>query len=230
MNETRIAGDEEWLGWIPSGGDGSDDSGNDDGDSVDDDSTGDDSTDDDVPDEDEDEPQDTKAALKKLQQDYARLKGHLQNADRNKSKAQKELDELKRKERTDLENAQADLAKEVEARTQWETRFRGLAVTNAFLTESQRAGVVWHDPEVAQSAAALKDLEIDEDGVVAGMADAVKKLAKEKPFLVNGGDQEEKERKPKTGSPVGSGGSKGKPANGKLTKEELMAKFPALRR
>lgn len=217
--------------WIPQGGDGADDTGSDDT------GTDDDSTDDgDEGEEEEGDEGYSKEAFAKLKEDFDKVKKHLSNADRRKSAAEKALDEAKRKERTDLENAQADAKRLTEETAAWQTRFTGMALTNAFLIESSRAKIQWHDPEVAQAAAKLGDMEVGDDGEVEGMAEAVKALAKSKPFLVNaaGGDEEgengkTKEEKPVSGSKLGTG-TKVKGKNAQLTQEELMRRFPALGR
>lgn len=220
--------------WIPQGGDGADDdSGNNTGEDDADKDTG------DAGDEDEDEDGDegySKEAFAKLRADFNRVKKHLSNADRRKSAAEKALEEAQRKERSDLENAQADAKRLTDETTAWQARFTGMALTNSFLIESSRAKIQWHDPEVAQAAAKLTDMEVGDDGDVEGMAEAVKALAKNKPFLVNaaGGSAGEENGKTKddkvvSGSKLGTGTkAKGKPSQ--LSEEELFARFPALRR
>lgn len=216
--------------WIPQGGDGADDTDPEDTGGQDDTGDGDEGGE-----EDGDEDF-SKEAFAKLKADFDKVKKHLSNADRRKSAAEKALDDAKRKERTDLENAQADTKRLTAETAAWQDRFTGMARTNAFLIESSRANIQWHDPEVAQAAAKLGDMEVSDDGEVEGMAEAVKALAKSKPFLVNaaGGSEEgengkDKEEKPVSGSKLGTG-TKGKGKTTQLSEEQLMARFPALRR
>lgn len=180
-------------------------------------------------------------------EDYDRVKNHLSKADRKKSELERENAELKkfkedreREGNTELQNLQKDLRTVTEERDSLNERFTTLARTNAFLTASAQAKIVWHDPEDAQAAAgrSLRELEIDEDGNVEGILDLVKDLAKRKKYLVNNGtddDDDEGERKSTrrgaSGSGVGSQRTtkKGKP-NGQLTDEELRRRFPALNR
>lgn len=189
-----------------------------------------------------DQKKDTRTAREiELETELAKVKTHRSAADKSKAALQKELDDIKAKDLTELQKAQADAKKFEEESKKTSDRFRGLALTNAFLTESQKQKIQWHDPEVAQAAIAkaIKDLEVDEDSSVAGMDAVVKKLAKDRPFLVNSAKDTDKEEEDTSkgkhgasGSGVGSGsnGGKGKKEDGKLSAEELRAKFPALRR
>lgn len=231
QKSTLVSPELPWQ-WLPAGSDGDGGDGDADaGDTQDDQDGRDDSEDGDGSGDDE---QFTREQYQALQRKYEAQRTQLQAADRNKSAAQKELDELKRKERTDLENAQADAKKAIEAEGLWKTKYENLARTNAFLIESARAKVQWHDPAVAMAAAKLTDLTIGEDGEVEGMDVLIKKLAKEKAFLVSDGatetDGDSGDGRRVTGSKVG--GKRGTTNGGKpgqLSEEELKRRFPALR-
>jgi hypothetical protein len=168
-------------------------------------------------------------------EEFERLKARMKAADKSKSKAEQERDELKRKDQTDLENAKADLDKATKERDKLQGSFTKLARTNAFLIASQQASIAWHNPKVALKAADLDDLEIDEDGNVDGIDAVVKKLAKDQPYLVNKGkdadDEEDADGKPParrgtSGSGVGSTKTpKGKKNNGVLSDDELRKRF-----
>jgi hypothetical protein len=174
-------------------------------------------------------------------EEYERLLTRMKAADRNRAEAQRKAEEYERKDKTELENAQADLKKAVEQHEKLQGNFKTLALTNAFLIASQRADIVWHNVKVAQKAAELGELEVDPDtGEVDGIDKAIKALAKEQPYLVKGkenaeDEEDDGEKKPKprgtSGSGVGSTKTpKGKPNNGKLTEDELRRRFPALRK
>lgn len=219
--------------WIPQGGDGTDDPGTGEETGAEDGDGGEGGEEE----GDEDDESFTKESFKKLKADFDKMRGHLSNADRKKNAAEKELENVKRKERTDLENAQADVKKLTEETTTWQTRFNRLAMTNAFLIGSTQLDVHWHDPEVAQAAAKLAELEVGEDGTVEGMDQIIKDLAKKKPFLVKKAaegepSEEDKSKNGKvlSGSKVGTG-SKGKSGSStQLSQEELLRRFPALGR
>lgn len=170
--------------------------------------------------------------------DFDRLKKHLSESDRKKAELQKFKDEAERKGNTELQNLQKDHTKLTEDHTKLQGRFNKLALVNAFLTASAQEKITWHDPKVAQKAAELDDLEIDEDGNVEGIREAVKNLAKKSKYLVNSGsekDEDEGEEKPaRKRGPSGSGvgsvkTSKGK-KDGQMSDDALRARFPALRR
>lgn len=213
--------------WTPHGADGTDDTvGATDGDDV---------QVDDIEDTDGDTDDTagtpiTQAQYDELQRKFTQIKTQLSANDKSKAALQKQLDDAARKEKTDLENAKADVAKLTEEGEAWKDRYERLALTNAFLIESSRAKVQWHDPEVAQAAAGLSALSVGDDGAVDGMAEAIKKLAKEKAFLVTTSGEETgtSGTTGKTGTKVGTGkGSTGKP--GQLSEQELVKRFPALR-
>lgn len=217
----------------------------------DDDADDDGSDDDDDSEDDADESGESKGKSKKskksetvsreefeaLQEKYNRRAKHLSESDKKKSAAETRLAELERKDKSDLENAKTDLAKATKELDQYKGSFVKLARTNAFLTASAQEKINWHDPKVAQRAADLDDLEVDENGNVEGIREAVKALAKSHKFLVNSGDQDDddddgqqQKKRGSTGSGVGSTKTgKGKKTDGKLTPEELRARFPALR-
>jgi hypothetical protein len=231
--------------WPILGADGEDDAGGeDDGDSDADDA-------DDADDDDADEGGDDKKKSKskkvysaeeyeELQRKYEARTKHLAASDKNKSAAEKELAALKRKDQSELEKVTGDLKTVTEERDSYQSKFTTLARTNAFLIASAQEKITWHDPSDAQAVGAsrFKDLEIDEDGNIDGIRDVVKKLAKDKPHLVNKstdeGDEDNKKNGSKrgaSGSGVGSkGNNNGKGNKGTPSKEELVSRFPGLRR
>lgn len=214
--------------WTPHGADGTDDDDTGDGGQQDDGGTQDDAGDDD---DGAGTQTVTQAQYDELQRKFDQMKSQLSANDKSKAALQKQIDDAKRKEQTDLKNAQDDVARLTQEGVTWKDRYERLALTNAFLIESARAQITWHDPVVAQAAAALAELEVGDDGTVSGMADAVKKLAKDKAFLVNatpGSAGTAATNGSKTGTKVGAGKT-GKGQSGQLTDEELKIRFPALR-
>lgn len=236
--------------WPLFGGDGEDDGAYDEGDGEDD---GD--ADEDAEDTDDDEGDDAgkkngkrKKSGPVSREDFDRIQRQLSNADRRRSEAetkaaalQKEKDDRERKDKPELENLRRDVDTLTKERDSLQGKFKNLALVNAFLTASAQEKIAWHNPKVAQRAAAddLKDLEIDEEGNVEGIRDVVKALAKANKYLVNTGntDDDDDEEKPParrgaSGSGVGStktAKGKGKP-KGTLSDEELRHRFPALGR
>lgn len=236
--------------WPLLGGDGEDDGADEGGEDESDEA--DEEDEDDDADNKGDDDKDSKKGKKRTgpvsREEYERIKNHLSKSDSKKADLEKELADLKkfkdeheRKGNTDLQNAQADLKTVTQERDSLQERFANLARTNAFLTASAQAGIRWFDPEDAQAVAgkALKELEIDEDGTVEGITQLVKDLAKRKKHLVNTGDEDTDDdegdkktvRRGASGSGVGSvknGKARGK--KGELSREELIKRFPALKR
>lgn len=175
--------------------------------------------------------------IAELEEELSKVKSHRSAADRKREEKERELNELKNKDLPEVERLKKELEEAKATGTKSEASFKGLALTNAFLMATQRAKITWHDPDVAKAAAKLADLEVGEDGSVEGIDKIVKDLAKSKPFLVDGGkpaeDKEKTEEKKKngaSGSAVGSGGGNGKGEPGKPTREQLLSRFPALRK
>lgn len=170
---------------------------------------------------------------------FDEVKMHLSNADRKKAeaiaraeKAERELHALKTKDLPEAERATAEHEAVVKDRDSYRTKFEKLARTNAFLLASEAAKVSWANSTSALRVGDLEDLEIEDDGTVPGMADAVKRIAKEHPYLLaakDSTDTEEKETPPtKSGSVVGSK-KKGTKVEAEYSKDELRKIFPALR-
>jgi hypothetical protein len=234
--------------WPLLGGDGEDDGADDEGGDDDDGEA-----DDDAQDTDDNDGDDAgnngkrKKSGPVSREEFDAVTRRLSAADKRRSEAektaaalQKEKDEKERKDKPELENLRKDLETATKERDTLQTKFRNVAMVNAFLTASAQEKIAWHNPKVAQRAAAddLKDLEIDEDGNVEGIRDVVKALAKANKYLVNAGkdgdDEEEGDKKPPrrgaSGSGVGSAKNNGKGTKpkGQLSDEELIKRFPAL--
>ena len=163
---------------------------------------------------------------------YDQIKKHLAEADRKKQAALDELKKLKTKDLPEAEKLKADLDEASTERDTYRDKFTKLARTNAFLMASQKLKVNWNNASTALKVGDFDDLEINDDGSVDGMEQAVKDLAKEHPYLVakeQSGDEEDgTKRPPKSGSVVGSK-NKGKKPEGELSDEDIRKRFPALR-
>jgi hypothetical protein len=164
-------------------------------------------------------------------EEYDKLFARMQAADKNKSKAETELTEA-RKKLEEIENSKLDeterTKKELETERSERQRaadeLKNLRLTNAFLMTK---GVEWEDPEVAFTILTSKfmdSVEIGSDGKVTGLDDAVKRLAKEKPYLTK------KAVTPSSEVTGTHGNGKRKGEEEKPSKEKLAAKFPAMRR
>jgi DNA repair exonuclease SbcCD ATPase subunit len=163
--------------------------------------------------------------------DYKSLDARMRAADQNRSKTQRALEEaqaklaeIEKSKLSELERAKAE-AEELKARTEALTkRLKDQALENAFLAT---AGVEWADKEDAYTVLRNKFLdgvEVDEDGKVTGMAEAVKTMAKAKPHLIKSTTEEVTPSSEATGkTPVKRKGEKDTP-----DRESLRKRFPAL--
>lgn len=157
-----------------------------------------------------------------------------ENARRRKEAAalKKQNDELAAKlkkfedaDKGDLEKAQGALKEVTEERDTLSKQVQDLLIQNAFLKDNK---FTWANPTTALRLADLSEVEIDEEGNVTGLAEALQKLAKEEPYLLKSkkdddGDDNDDSGRP-TGQPVG------KKSKGNANRDNLVKKYPALRR
>lgn len=153
-------------------------------------------------------------------------------AERQRDELQARVDEIERKDKSDLENAQADLKKAQDTITAKDETIRRLTVQNAFYAH---ADVTWHDPADALRLVDLSDVKIDEKtGEVTNpdvLKSAIKKLAEEKAYLVktddtkSGGSSKGGSKPPATGKPPADKTQDERAAQ----RAELANKYPALR-
>lgn len=220
--------------WLCQGGADDDAGGGDDGG----DAGGDDDNDD--ADDDNDDGSADKATKKSkapTQAEFDRQARHLSNADRKKQAAEKraseleeELKALKTKDLPEAERLRTEHDAAVAERDSFKSQFEKLARTNAFLLASGELKITWANAADALRVGDLDDLEIEADGTVPGMADAVKELAKTKAYLLAPKDSTDtKETTAKSGSVVGTK-KKGKATEGEYSPEDLRRMFPALNR
>lgn len=120
--------------------------------------------------------------------------------------AEERLRAIEDKDKSELEIAKRDYE---ELKAKYEKvpeTLNALRIENAFL---KLPGYNWHDPDDALDRI-LKDpdVTIDDDGTVDGLEQAVKDLAKKKPYLLKGEeDGEEDEGKTRRPTPRGSSGA-----------------------
>lgn len=161
---------------------------------------------------------------------YLQIKRQLSEADRKKQEALDELKQLKLKDLPDAEKQAEELKDALESASTYKNKFENMARTNAFLTASGDLKVSWKSATAALKLAELDDLQINDDGTVEGIKDAVKALAKDHPYLVSTTTEDDSNGKgpTKSGSVVGSNQGKGKKPAGTLSDEELRRRFPSL--
>ena len=138
-------------------------------------------------------------------------------------KALADLKAFTDKDKSEIEKA-TSTAKELEDKVKtYEQKIHDLALQNAFLADKS---FKWRNPKAALKLADLSKVEIDDDGEVTGLSDALKALAKSDPYLLEASGDEENE----PGAPPVGGAPKTRAPKGTPEREKLLAKYPALRR
>lgn len=202
--------------------------GDDDADDGDDSNDGDDdaSGDDDGPDTDKDKRD---PRVKELSDENKRR--------RLEAKAQKkQIDDLMAKvkgfedaDKGDLEKAKGTLDEVTKDRDGLKTKNAELVIQNAFLLDNKHE---WANPRAALRLADLSEVEIDDDGAVTGLAEALNALAKSDPYLLKSksDDKDDEDKDDSKGAPGATGQPPGKKTKGNPDREKLLAKYPALNR
>lgn len=173
-------------------------------------------------------PKDPRVAEQNRKDAEMRLKFKALEKENKRLKDEKEALDLK--DASELEKAQAELKKRDDAAAKKEAALKKTAVENAALkakiVDKDKKPVEWMDMEdVLAHLHSSSDVEVDEDGVVSGVEDVLKKLAKAKPHWV-------KAATAPNGRPTGvnSGNGSGAPLTADKQKTaEYMRKYPGLR-
>jgi hypothetical protein len=156
--------------------------------------------------------------------DFERIKAQLQAADQKRAEIEKAHRDLVDKDLPAQEKLQRDLQSATERAEKLESENQKLRKANAFLEDNTFS---WQNPKVAQ---ALLDslgfqIEIDGNGEVTGLKEALKKLATDHPYLLK--TQEAKpDEEPKGGTVPGNNGKAGTDTPQRKTLEN---RFGALR-
>lgn len=199
--------------------------GSEDDDDEEDDDDADESGDDEGKDDKKDSDKKDKDEDKVDRAEYERVRKHRAAADRKAADLQRQLDELRAgKSSDDKKDDKKDEkpAGPSERETKLEQETRRLKLENAFLSANKYA---WHDPADALRLADLSDVEIEEDGTVIGLKEALRKLATEKPHLIKKAEGDGDKNGP-SGSP-NNGRRKGEAK--KPDRESLAKTYPVLR-
>lgn len=193
---------------------------NDDGDDPDDDAD-----DKDDSDKDDDKKDSDKSAEddKVDRAEYERVKRHRAAADRRVATLESENTTLKNEVAAlKADGKKADNSGPSERETELQNTMverdrtiNDLRIQNAFLAANQ---FNWHDPADALRLADLRDVEIEEDGTVVGIKEALQKLAREKPHLIKTEDKADPKSKSGSSSNGRRKGETKKPDRAALSK------------
>lgn len=191
-----------------------------------DDASGDDSSDDSGSEGQEGKEKDTKSDASG-DDEVEKVRKRMRAADQRAAAAERELQELRDKDKPELERAQ-NRVKELEPALETaQSTITSLRMQVAFLSDNT---YTWHDPEDALRLVDMADVDVDDDGKVTGLSAALKKLATAKPHLVKPAakpdDDDDEEPEPSGSQRNGKRKGEAKSAN----REALAKKYPALRR
>lgn len=156
--------------------------------------------------------------------DFDRLMARMQAADRRASAAETKVKDFEKAGQTDLEKATSEAQEAARERDETREALKAERIANAFLASND---VAWHDASDALEMLRSKymdGVEIDDSGKVTGMKEAIKRLAKEKKYLVNAGGSGE------TSGDQMNGKRKGDKGDTAAKEKELAKRFPALAR
>lgn len=138
----------------------------------------------------------------------------------------KRLKEFEDANKSEIQKAQDDLAAEQKVNQELSDRLQQSRIENAFLADNT---FDWHESRVALRLLDLSDVDIKDNGEVVGLAEAIKDLAESHPYLLKAKNKDDADKGKKNGPSGGSTNNSG--GGGKEpTREQMAAKYPALRR
>ena len=210
-----------------------------------DDDTEDETEDDDAEEDEEDEGADDKKSKKDeddtdeddkpkyTAREYEKLKKRLAASDKRQGVLAKQLEDLKASKSGELDKAvKAEIDELRPKADKLKADNRALRMQLAFLSTPIK-GVVWEDVEAAMKLVDMSDVDVDEEtGAIdkRDLAAAMRRLAKEKPYLVKKAtkaDDDEEDETPKSSADPMNGRKK---KNKQVDRAALAKKFPVLNR
>jgi minor structural protein GP20 len=152
--------------------------------------------------------------------DFDKVTERMKAADQRAARVEAELKQLRDKDLPEAEKLQRDFAEAQEQVSALQATNQQLALQVAFLKDNT---YTWHNPERALKLVDLSQVEIDSDGNVRGLKDALKALATSDAYLVKT-EVEPQETTPPATAPGNNGGS----GTGAQGSKKLQRRFPAL--
>jgi len=154
--------------------------------------------------------------------DFDALNTRMKAADRAKSAAEARVKEFEDKDKSELEQASSQLEEANATIESMSGELTQAQISAAFVADNKYK---WKNPATALRLADLSEVTI-EDGKVNGLDKALETLAKSDPYLLDTGDSEDEALKTRTAA----GGTPKRGDKNKAKREELIKKYPALRR
>lgn len=147
------------------------------------------------------------------------LRERMKAADQRAAKFEQELKQLRDKDLPEAEKLKRDYEESQAQVKQLQETNNALALKVAFLSDNTYS---WHNPERALRLVDLSQVEIQADGTVSGLKDALKALATSDAYLIKQ-EPKDQETKPAGTAPGNNGGSSSKPNT-----KGMAARIPAL--
>lgn len=114
--------------------------------------------------------------------DFERVVTQLRAADQKRTKAETDLAQLRDKDLPEMDKLRRDAEAFKQEVDRLKETVRSNAVQMAFLKENS---IKWRDASAALKLADMSEVVINDDGTVTGLKNAMEKLAKAMPFLVD---------------------------------------------
>lgn len=164
-------------------------------------------------------------------EEIIRTRDRMRAADKRASELEKELKAIRDKDLPEAEKTRKELEEVSKANEQLSATNAKLRIENAFLTDNTYK---WRDPKLAMKNVDQSAIDIDSDGNVTGLKEALKKLATDYPFMLEDtkpdGDGDSEGDGAGTGrvdrTPTMNGGKRG---TDKASRETIASRFPASR-
>lgn len=200
--------------------------------------TGGDSDDDDDDEEDDDSDQwdEKDKKIHSLSTEAKNRRKALRAAERERDALKRQLEERDGAKKDTEKHLQTELEQVTQRATKMEATLRKNLLETSILKDDK---LTWHDVDVVISALSLEDIDIDvESGTVEGLSEELKRVAKEKPFLVKAkagsrkdGESSNGGQRQQTGSTGINPGGAGRQQDQQVAqRDKLLGKYKALRR
>jgi hypothetical protein len=163
----------------------------------------------------------TPTEAERLQQELAQQRTRTQAADKRAAEIEAQLKQLRDKDLPEAEKLKRDYEDAQKKAEVLQETNNNLALKVAFLSDNTYS---WHNPERALKLVDLSQVEIQADGTVSGLKEALKALAASDPYLIKQ-EATGKSQEP-GGTAPGNNGSSG--GNKKPNASAMAARIPAL--
>lgn len=156
----------------------------------------------------------------RARQEAESLRERMKAADRRAAEFEQQLKQLRDKDLPEAEKLQRDFAEAQQQVATLQETNKSLALQVAFLKDNTYS---WHSPDRALKLVDLGQVEIQSDGSVTGLKEALKALATSDPYLVKQEATPEAPKPPST-TPGNNGGTGGSTPS----KAKLASRFPTM--